>query len=74
LQLHPETVHKLRPVALRIQPEHCDLAGVGRAQAGDALHRGRLARPVGSENPEDLSLLDREGDSVDRDLLAVALA
>jgi len=49
-------------------------AGVGDPQPLDALDGGGLAGPVRAEDPEDLALLDGEGDTVDDGPAAVGLA
>ena len=41
-------------------------ARVRLRQRREDPHRGRLARPVGPEQPEDVALLDREADPVER--------
>ncbi len=48
-------------------------AGTRRVQAQDHPHRGRLARPVGAQEPGHASRLDDEGDLVDRNRLSVTL-
>lgn len=40
-------------------------AGRGLKEAGDHLHRGRLARSIGSEEPKDFTAFHGEGDAVD---------
>ena len=46
---------------------HGGVAGVGRAQRGQDPDGGRLARPVGTDEAEDLALGDGEGDLVQGD-------
>src|SRR5205823_2090655 len=49
-----------------VDAPHQRLAVVGAAEALEDLNRRRLAGPVGTEQSEDLSLLDAEGDAIDR--------
>ena len=62
-----------RGIAHRIEPEHTDGAEVGRAVTLERLDGGRLARTVGSEQPEHLASGDVEGQIVDGGDAAVAL-
>src|SRR5207302_10584137 len=64
---------------VRAQPgdllaEQPDLAGVGFEEAGDDVEQGRLAGTVGADQAEDLAVVDREADVVDRLHPAEALA
>ena len=43
-----------------------DLAGAGRLQAGEAAQGGGLAAPAGTEEDEELALLDLQVQVVDR--------
>src|SRR6266550_6384066 len=61
-------------VALRIEAEHGDRSLVGNAIALDALHRGRLAGAVRTNQSENLALENFERDVVNGDGAAVALA
>jgi hypothetical protein len=45
---------------------HARLARRGRQQRGEHLDRGGLASPVGAEQAEDLTGVDRKGQSIDR--------
>src|SRR5437588_642256 len=74
LQHEPDPAPQLdRPVG-GIMAEHGHLAARSRAVALEALDRGRLARPVGAEQPEDLPAADADVDPAHRLVLAVALA
>ena len=55
-------------------PSTIGAARIDRAHPLDHLERGRLARAVRSEDPEDLALGDLEADAVDRLQAAVSLA
>ena len=74
LELDPDPLLQLTGVPDRIERQHRDGAAVGRAEALDALHRGRLAGAVGADEPEDLALENLEAHVVDGDRLAVGLA
>jgi hypothetical protein len=50
-----------------------DIPSGGHEVAGENAHRGGLARPVGSQQTNDLALLDIEADIVDGEALAVVL-
>ena len=73
LKLDADDAPKRVAVVPRLEPEDADRAGIRRSQPADGLDRRRLAGTVGAEDGEDLALLDREGDSVDRRAVAVAL-
>jgi hypothetical protein len=60
----------LRAVGVGIEPTHADGAGARRKKSGNEPQGRRLARPVVTEQPEDLSGLDREVDAVDGDDVA----
>ena len=51
-----------------------NLTGIGGEDAEDDPHRRRLAGPVGTDEAEHLAGPDREGDVLQRGLLAIALA
>ncbi|ESU47784.1 hypothetical protein P376_4235 [Streptomyces sp. HCCB10043] len=55
---HPGEDRRSRPDGL---PEDADLALVGGDEPHEHAQRGRLARAVGSQQPEHLALLDAEG-------------
>src|SRR5262249_20486413 len=54
------------PLAPDVHPEDAGLARGRRRQAEQELNRGRLARAVGAEQTEDLSLPGHEGEPVHR--------
>ena len=74
LVLHADPLAERVGIASRIEAEHGDGSLVGNAIALDALHRGRLARAVRTNEPEDLALEHLERDVVHRHGAAVALA
>ena len=51
----------------------CHIARTGRDEARDHAHGGTLAGAIGSQEPQHLAFLDREGHVVDRDLWAEGL-
>ena len=61
-------------LAAHVVPHDAGRAGVRRDQGGQDLHRGGLARAIGPEQREDLTLPDAEVDPVQDDLVAVGLA
>ncbi len=73
LELGADVLAEGRRLVDRVEAEHVDAAGVGRAQALDALDAGRLPGTVGPEKPEDLPLPHLEGDVRDRLQVSVAL-
>ena len=73
LQLHADPFRQSGPITDRVHSQDRDAAAVRRAQADHALDRGGLAGAVGADDPEDLALVDGEGDLVDRHHLAVPL-
>ncbi len=48
----------------------CDLAGVGRDQAGENAQQGGLAGAVGTDEGDAIALVDREGDVAEERLSA----
>jgi hypothetical protein len=54
-------------VALAVQPAHAGAAGGGTLEREQQPDRGRLARPVGAEEPEHLPRLDAQIETIDRD-------
>ena len=73
LQLDAEALAQLALVALPAQPEHFDLARIGRQQPFEDLDRRRLPGAVRTEQPEALAALHVERQAVDGDDVAVAL-
>ena len=73
LQLAADQRPQPRPGGPRVQAEYPHAAAVGSAQTLQALHGGRLARPVDAEDAEDLTLGHREPDVVDGQVGAVTL-
>ncbi len=63
----PERVREPAVAAQGIEPEDPDPAGCRPQQAGQAAQRGRLARPVGTEEPEDLTLVHGQAQALDPD-------
>ena len=61
-------------VSRRVMPviEHTDLSTVGVAEPSGEGHEGRFASSVGSEKTEELALVDRQRDVVERDGGAVS--
>jgi hypothetical protein len=49
------------------QPAHAGAAGGGTLEREQQPDRGRLARPVGAEEPEHLPRLDAQIETIDRD-------
>jgi hypothetical protein len=74
LELGAEDAGHARVVGHGVEAGDPDPARVGDAQALDALDGGGLAGAVRAEDPEDLALLDGEGDAVDDGPVAVGLA
>src|SRR5581483_800944 len=74
LQHHADPLAPRGAAALRVDPEHLDLAAVARAVALENLDRRRLARAVRTEQAEHLAALDREFDAAQRFVVAVPLA
>lgn len=74
LELGAENAGDLLVVGDGVEAGDADAAGVGDAQAPDALDGGGLADAVRAEDPEDLALLDGEGDTVDGRTAPVGLA
>ena len=60
------------PVGVRIVPEHPDRPGVRETEALDALDGRGLAGSVGTEDAEDLTLVDGEAHATDGSFGAVA--
>ena len=73
LEAHPDPWLELVRAAGDIDPEHGDLAAVGRPKALEDLDRRGLAGAVGSEETEDLAGGDVEVDAGDRLDLVIAL-
>ena len=73
LQLAAEPVPQLRGFILRVDPEHAHPPPVPGTKPLQALNGAGLARPVRSEQGEDLTPLHREGHVVHRDRRSVAL-
>ena len=71
LEHHADAGEQRAAVAHRVQAEHPDRALLGPAVALAGLQRGGLAGAVGTEHRRDRRPLDREGESVDGDLVAV---
>ena len=71
LQHDADPGEQLRPVALRVEPEHADRAALGRPVALAGLERRGLARAVGSEHGGDRSPRHLERQPVDGHLVAV---
>ncbi len=65
LELCSEALGDLVPVPDWIEAENLDRSAVWTPQAFDALHRRGLAGAVRADDPEDLTLFDRERDTVD---------
>ena len=74
LQLHADALLQLVDIGERIEAQHRDRAPIGLANPLDALHRRGLAGAVGTDQAEDLAVVDLERHVVDRDGLAVGLA
>jgi hypothetical protein len=74
LQLGADALPQLRRLACRVQPEHPNRASIRTAQTLGALDGGRLAGAVRAEDPEDLTMLNRERHIVDRKRRAMCLA
>lgn len=55
----------------RIKTEDRDITGIRAPEPLEALHGGGLARPVGSEDPDDLSPRDLQRNIPDRDHVAI---
>src|SRR5512143_3422704 len=73
LELDADTLLDRLQIPPDIETEDFHGAGVLRAQALEHLDGGRLARPIGTEHPEDLTPRDLEGDPVDGFDVAVVL-
>ena len=56
----------------RLAVEDADDAGGRLDQSENRLDQRRLADPIEPDQPEDLALLDAQGDLLEYDLLAVA--
>ena len=67
LRHHAEPAADLGAVGGRVEAEHVQHPARDGRNAADHPHRGALARPVGTEEPERLARLDHEVDTVDRD-------
>src|SRR5699024_7371951 len=65
LQLHAGAQGQFMLVIDRMTIQDCDSARGRRIQPLDAVQQGRLARPVGADESEDLPLPHLEGDVVD---------
>jgi hypothetical protein len=62
LELHTQNLAEFLPIALRVQAEHAHRTAVRNPQTADTLDGGRLTGAVRPEDPEDLPLIDIEGD------------
>src|SRR5690606_2021054 len=71
LQLRPDLRAEGAALAERVESEHPEVPCVDAPQALDSLDRGRLAGAVGAEDPEDLTLADREVEPPDDRTAAV---
>ena len=60
-------------VGSHVKAQNADSPRGGLEQAGDAADRGRLARPVGAQEAEDLPRLGGEADPIDGHQVAVFL-
>ena len=49
----------------QVVPVESDLAGVGGVEAGDDVEQSRFAGAVGSDHPDDLTLVGIEVDLID---------
>ena len=74
LQLHPDHVAEPSRLATRVDPGDAQGAGVGEAQSLQALEGAGLARPVGTEEAEDLAGRHFEADVLDCHQVSVDLA
>jgi hypothetical protein len=70
---HPDQLADAVRLAGDVHPEYPGPAGVDRQQRGEHPQRGRLARPVRTEHPEDLAFAHLEIDPVDRPVPAEIL-
>src|SRR5439155_13022966 len=60
LQRRSHLLFHLTGVQPRIDPEDLDVAFIRLTQTDDALNRSRLARPIGTQQAEDLAVTDFE--------------
>jgi hypothetical protein len=74
LELHSDPIVQTMGVTTGVERQDGDRATLGRAKPLDALHRRRLASPVGSDQPKDLASRHVERHIVDGDRRAVGLS
>ncbi|MCK7493373.1 MAG: hypothetical protein MZW92_19735 [Comamonadaceae bacterium] len=65
LKLNPDAGVRLAPALPRVEPQHPDGAPIGMPQSLQTFDGGRLARPVGAHEAEDLASKHGKGDPLD---------